>query len=90
MVLGDIAYNTPPPLVFISGTMTAQRYVHDILQPHVLPLMQRLPGAIFQQFIVWPHTARVSQDCLRTVTTLPLPAQSPDSSPIELIWDHLG
>ncbi|GFY19313.1 transposable element Tcb1 transposase [Trichonephila clavipes] len=30
--------------------MTAQRYVHDILQPHVLPLMQRLPGAIFQQY----------------------------------------
>ncbi|GFW08567.1 hypothetical protein TNCV_2775891 [Trichonephila clavipes] len=29
--------------------MTAQRYVQDILQPHVLPLMQRLPGAIFQQ-----------------------------------------
>ncbi|GFX86322.1 transposable element Tcb1 transposase [Trichonephila clavipes] len=29
--------------------MTAQRYVHDILQPHVLPLMQRLHGAIFQQ-----------------------------------------
>ncbi|GFT94365.1 uncharacterized protein TNCV_2391501 [Trichonephila clavipes] len=29
--------------------MTAQRYVHDILQPHALPLMQRLPGAIFQQ-----------------------------------------
>ncbi|GFV87455.1 transposable element Tcb1 transposase [Trichonephila clavipes] len=28
--------------------MIAQRYVHDILQSHVLPLMQRLPGAIFQ------------------------------------------
>ncbi|GFT40134.1 hypothetical protein TNCV_3822661 [Trichonephila clavipes] len=31
------------------GTMTSQRYVHDILLPHVLPLMQRLPVAIFQQ-----------------------------------------
>ncbi|GFW09501.1 transposable element Tcb2 transposase [Trichonephila clavipes] len=37
--------------------MTAQRYVHDILQPHVLPLMQRLPGAIFQQDNARPHTA---------------------------------
>ncbi|GFV93609.1 transposable element Tcb2 transposase [Trichonephila clavipes] len=36
-----------------------------------------------------PHTARVSQDCLRTVTTLPCAARSPDLSPIELIWDHL-
>ncbi|GFT75199.1 transposable element Tcb2 transposase [Trichonephila clavipes] len=35
-------------------------------------------------------TARVSQNYLRTVTTLPLPARSPDLSPIEHIWDHLG
>ncbi|GFY17698.1 transposable element Tcb2 transposase [Trichonephila clavipes] len=49
MVWGAIGYNTRSPLVFIRGTITAQRYVHDILQPHVLPLMQRLPGAIFQQ-----------------------------------------
>ncbi|GFW90018.1 transposable element Tcb2 transposase [Trichonephila clavipes] len=70
--------------------MTAQRYVHDILQPHVLPLMQRLPGAIFQQDNARPHTARVSQNSLRTVTTLPWPVRSPDLSPIEHIWDHLG
>ncbi|GFT25848.1 transposable element Tcb1 transposase [Trichonephila clavipes] len=48
MVWGVIPYNTRSPQVLIRGTMTAQRYVHDILQPHVLPLMQRLPGAIFQ------------------------------------------
>ncbi|GFX20716.1 transposable element Tcb1 transposase [Trichonephila clavipes] len=70
--------------------MTAQRCVHDILQPHVLPLMQRLPGAIFQQDNARPHTARLSQDCLHTVTTLHWPARSPDLSPIEHIWDHLG
>ncbi|GFY26067.1 transposable element Tcb2 transposase [Trichonephila clavipes] len=43
MVWGAIAYNTRSPLVLIRGTMTAQLYVHDILQPHELPLMQRLP-----------------------------------------------
>ncbi|GFT87684.1 uncharacterized protein TNCV_3453811 [Trichonephila clavipes] len=36
--------------------------------------MQRLPGAIFQQDNARPHMARVSQDCFRTVTTLPWPA----------------
>ncbi|GFV13697.1 transposable element Tcb2 transposase [Trichonephila clavipes] len=46
-VWGVIAYNTRSLLVLIRGTMTAQRYVHDILQPHMLPLMQRLPGAFF-------------------------------------------
>ncbi|GFW06559.1 transposable element Tcb2 transposase [Trichonephila clavipes] len=86
MVFGAIAYNTWSPLVLIGGTMTAQRYVHSIL----LPLMQRLTEAIFQQDNARPHTARVSQDCLRTITTLLSAARSPDSSPIEHIWDHLG
>ncbi|GFY19320.1 transposable element Tcb1 transposase [Trichonephila clavipes] len=54
-----------------------------------LPLMQRLPGAIFQQDNARRHTARMSQDCLRTLTTLPWPARSPYLSPIEHIWDHL-
>ncbi|GFW74576.1 transposable element Tcb2 transposase [Trichonephila clavipes] len=84
-VWGVIAYNTRSPLVLIRGTMTAQWYVHDILQPHVLPLVQRLAGAIFQQDNAPPHTASVSQDCLRTVTILPYPALSPDLSPIEHI-----
>ncbi|GFX81988.1 transposable element Tcb2 transposase [Trichonephila clavipes] len=85
MVWGAISYNTRSLLVLIRATMTAQRYVHDILQAHVLPLMQRLPGAIFQQDNTRPHTVRVSQDCLRTVTTLPWPDRSPDLSPIEHI-----
>ncbi|GFV43717.1 transposable element Tcb1 transposase [Trichonephila clavipes] len=74
MVWGAIAYNTRSSLVLIRGTITAHRYVHDILQPHVLPPMQRLPGAIFQHANAYPPTARVSQDCLRTVTTLPWPS----------------
>ncbi|GFU10633.1 transposable element Tc3 transposase [Trichonephila clavipes] len=70
--------------------MTILRYVYDIMQPHVFPLLQRLPGAIFQQDNSLPHMTRVSQDCLRTVTTLPWPARSPDLSPIEHIWGNLG
>ncbi|GFW59635.1 transposable element Tcb1 transposase [Trichonephila clavipes] len=70
--------------------MSAQRYVHNILQSHVLPLIQRLSGTIFQQDNAQPHTAKMSQDCLRTVTTPPWTARSPDWSPIEHIWAHLG
>ncbi|GFW64797.1 transposable element Tcb1 transposase [Trichonephila clavipes] len=70
--------------------MTGQRYVHDILQPHVFLLMQWLPEAIFQQYNARPHTARVLQDCLRIVTTLPWPVRSPDLSQIKHIWDHWG
>ncbi|GFX55873.1 transposable element Tcb2 transposase [Trichonephila clavipes] len=69
-----IAYNTQPPLVLIHGTMTALRYVHDILQPHGVPLMQRLPGAIFKKDNARDHTALVSQDYHRAVTILSWPA----------------
>ncbi|GFX74797.1 transposable element Tcb1 transposase [Trichonephila clavipes] len=90
MVLSAIAYNTWSPLVLIRGTMTTQWYVYDILQLHVLPLMQRIPGTIFQQDNARLYTARLSQDCLRTVTILPWRALSPDLSLFEHIWDNLG
>ncbi|GFU74363.1 transposable element Tcb2 transposase [Trichonephila clavipes] len=54
MVWSVIAYNSRLPLVLFCGTMPNQRYMHDILEPHVLSLMQRLPGAIFQQHNVHP------------------------------------
>ncbi|GFT78317.1 transposable element Tcb2 transposase [Trichonephila clavipes] len=44
----------------------------------------------FQQDNAQPHTARVTQDCFCTVTTLPRPARSPNLSPIKHIWDNLG
>ncbi|GFV29960.1 uncharacterized protein TNCV_3100381 [Trichonephila clavipes] len=70
--------------------MTTQWYVHDILQPHELPLMARLPGAFFQHDNFQPHTSRKLQNCLHHITTLPWPAISQDLLPIEHIWGHLG
>ncbi|GBO06976.1 hypothetical protein AVEN_151745-1 [Araneus ventricosus] len=49
----------------------------------------RRPGAIFQQDNARPHTARVAQDFLRHVQTLPWPARAPDLSPTEQVWDQL-
>ncbi|GFY08805.1 uncharacterized protein TNCV_4659981 [Trichonephila clavipes] len=49
--------------------MTTQWCADDILQPHVLPLMQQLPGAIFQQDNARPHIARGH----KTVSALLLP-----------------
>lgn len=90
MVWAAITYDTRTPLVIMRTTLTAQRYVQDILQPHVLPLMAGLSTAIFQQDNARPHTARVSRECLRNIATLPWPARSPDLSLIEHVWDHLG
>ncbi|GFW26521.1 DDE_3 domain-containing protein [Trichonephila clavipes] len=71
------------------GTLTGQRYVDDILRPHVGPSLNGLPGAIFQQDNARPHTARVAQDFLRHFQTPPWPARFPDLSPVEHVWDQL-
>ncbi|GFV58679.1 transposable element Tcb2 transposase [Trichonephila clavipes] len=89
MEWGVIAYDTRLPLILIHGTMIVKGYVHDIFQLHVLPLMTGLSGALFQQQNAWPYIVRMSQNCLRQITTLPWPARSPDLSPNEHIF-HLG
>ncbi|GFU84860.1 DDE_3 domain-containing protein [Trichonephila clavipes] len=71
------------------GTLKGQRYVDDILRPHVGPFLNGLTGAIFQQDNAHPHTARVVQDFLRHIQTLPWPARFPDLSPVEHVWDQL-
>ncbi|GFW40470.1 transposable element Tcb2 transposase [Trichonephila clavipes] len=65
------AYDSRSTLIVMRGTLTGQRYVDDILRPHVGPFLNGLPGAIFQQDNARPHTARVAQDFLRHFQTLP-------------------
>ncbi|GFX11758.1 retrovirus-related Pol polyprotein from transposon TNT 1-94 [Trichonephila clavipes] len=62
-VWGAIAFNTRSPLVLIRGTMTAQRYIYDFLQPYVLSLMQRLSGALFPEASHGKGVTRLSPHC---------------------------
>ncbi|UYV65046.1 Transposase [Cordylochernes scorpioides] len=90
MVWGAIAYDSRSPLLRIQGTMTAQRYVDDVLRPVTLPYLQGVPNALYQQDNTRPHTARISQQALQDVQMLPWPPFSPDLSPIEHVWDIIG
>ncbi|GFX82406.1 transposable element Tc3 transposase [Trichonephila clavipes] len=83
MVWGAIAYDSRSTLIVMRRTLTGQRYVDDILRPHVGPFLNGLPGAIFQKDNARPHTARIAQEFLRHFQTLPWPARSPDLSPVE-------
>ncbi|GFX09875.1 transposable element Tcb2 transposase [Trichonephila clavipes] len=89
IVWGAIAYDSRSTLIVMRGALTVQRYVDDILRPHVGPFLNGLPGAFFQQDNARPHTARVAQNFLRHFQGLPWPARSPYLSPVEHVWDQL-
>ncbi|GFX56441.1 HTH_Tnp_Tc3_2 domain-containing protein [Trichonephila clavipes] len=48
-VWGANSLDTRSSLVVLQGTLTACRYVDDILTPIVLPMLSSRPGAIYQQ-----------------------------------------
>ncbi|GFS94393.1 transposable element Tc1 transposase [Trichonephila clavipes] len=89
MVWGIVAYDCRSTLFVMRGTLTGQRYVDDILRPHVGPFLNGLPGAIFQEVNARPHTARVTQDFLRHFQTLSWPACSYELSPVEHVGNQL-
>ncbi|GFU97149.1 hypothetical protein TNCV_3130441 [Trichonephila clavipes] len=49
MVCGGIGYHSHTPLVRIAGTLISQRYISEVLESVVLPYLQGLVTAIFQQ-----------------------------------------
>ncbi|GFT78986.1 transposable element Tcb1 transposase [Trichonephila clavipes] len=49
MVWGGIGYQSRTPLVRIAGTLNSQHYISEVLEPDVLPYLQGLATAIFQQ-----------------------------------------
>ena len=88
MVWGTIGYNMRSLLLRIESNLNSNRYIREVLQPEVLPLLQATPHAIFQQDNVRPHVARIVQAFFQRL--LPWPVRSPDMSPIEHVWDMVG
>ena len=93
MVWAGVSMNSRTPLVIIPGTLTAETYVTEILEPHVLPMRRRMDNRfILMQDNARPHTARRTRNFLdaNNVVTLNHPPMSPDLNPIEHVWDMLG
>ncbi|GFW85534.1 transposable element Tc3 transposase [Trichonephila clavipes] len=92
MVWGGIGYQSRTPLVNVAGTLNSQRYISKVLEPVVLPYLQGLATAIFQQNNVRPHVARIVQRFFvnHQIELLPWSARSPDPLPIENMWSMVA
>ncbi|GFT87072.1 transposable element Tc1 transposase [Trichonephila clavipes] len=86
MVWGAISFDSRTLFSIIRDTLTAQRYVDDILR-NVLRYTHR--SSYFQQDNSTPHTVRVTMNCLISSQTLPWPARLPEISPNEHVWDMI-
>ncbi|GFV07216.1 transposable element Tcb2 transposase [Trichonephila clavipes] len=75
--------------VVANGTMTGQRYIDEVLLPHV----RLFRGAVGDKFVFMDdnatcHRTLAVQDCLdrEGIQRLVWPARSPDLNPIEIVW----
>ncbi|GFS54858.1 transposable element Tcb2 transposase [Trichonephila clavipes] len=79
--------------VVANGTMTGQRYIDEVLLPHV----RLFRGAVGDKFVFMDdnatcHRTLAVQDCLHSegIQRLVWRGRSPDLNPIENVWDALG
>ncbi|GFX63968.1 transposable element Tcb1 transposase [Trichonephila clavipes] len=91
MIWGGIGYHSPT-LVRIAGILNSQRYISEVLDPVVLPYLQGLATAIFQQDNARPLVTRIVPRFFvnNQIKLLPWPARSLDPSPIENIWSMVA
>ncbi|MEW8333589.1 MAG: transposase, partial [Candidatus Thiodiazotropha sp.] len=78
----------------VNGTLNAQKYRDEILEPVVRPFLNSPEGqnTVLQDDNATPHRARIIQEYKnqQNIASLPWPSLPLDLNPIEHLWDELG
>ena len=92
MVCGGIMGRRKTNLIVVQGNLNAKGYINQILQPELVPFLQRHRPAILMHDNAIPHVARICQQLLNrnNFNVLPWSAVSPNMNPIEHSRDSLG
>ncbi|GFX41207.1 hypothetical protein TNCV_2219051 [Trichonephila clavipes] len=92
IVWAGIGYHSCTPLVHIASTLNSQGYISEVLVPVILPDLQGLATAIFQQDNARSHVARIVQKLFvnHQIELLPWPARSTDLSQKENMWSMVA
>ncbi|GFX79754.1 transposable element Tc1 transposase [Trichonephila clavipes] len=92
MVWDAISYHGRSNMLRIEGNLDSNRYIHEVQQPEVVPFLQGISGAIFQQDNARPHVAKTVRDfcSAQHMQLLPWSAYMPNMSLIEHVLDLVG